>query len=191
MKLNVRLILVPAALAVGLFALSVVGLFVLSVWVSGRDDATVVVGVLVQFIFFAVGIAATFYWGRRSISTHAKDAAADAAAHAKDAAADAAAHAKEVLRGHGFKAVRRLRTQGKMIVDFNFRVAKMKRLAAARHAPATAMVPKSVLDQTISIMEMHIVGQEYAITDAILDWRDVVPEAVEALKDEVEEDVDG
>ncbi len=172
MKLNDRSILVAAAL--------VVGAFVLSVWVSGRDDATNLDIALVQLILFAVGLAPTIYVARRSIS-------ADAAAHAKDAAA----HAKEVLRGHGFKAVRRLETQGKMIGDFRLQFAKIMRFAAAKHDPATDMVPKSVLDQTISIMEMHIAGQIYAVTDAILDWRDVVPEAVEALKDEVEEDVDG
>ncbi len=171
MKPNVGLILGAAALMVALLAVSVL--------VNGRDDATNLEMALIQFFLFAVGFAATFCAGRRSNS-----------AHAKDAAAAAAAHAKEVLEGHGVKALRRLVTQGNMIGDFRFRVAQMKSLASSRHDPATDMVPKSVLDQTISIMEMHIVGQTYAVTDATLDWLDVVPDAVEALGGKVEEDAD-
>jgi hypothetical protein len=137
-----------------------VGLLVFTLVVTGQKDTTNTEGALWTFILFAVGVAATFYFGRQSV---------------RDAA-------NEVVRPQAKSAARRLITLGRGINSLREILREHQNAAHATADGSEGKVPVESIDLACSILEVQLDQQMLSVVDALEDWRQFDPE----IKNELE-----
>jgi len=137
-----------------------VALLVLTIVITGRSSTTNGESALWTFILFVIGLAATFYFGRKSVS---------------EAAAD-------VVRPQARSAGRRIITLGKGIGLF--RAAMREQHSAARHAATEngGNVPIASIELAYATLDLQVEQQMLSVIDALEDWREFDPEIVNELR---------
>jgi hypothetical protein len=144
-----------------LFATIVVlgGLLLLTILVTSREDATNLENGLLQFIFLGAGVGFSFYTARKS----------------------AQAAAVEVLRPHGAKSVRRLLTLAAGIQNYSVVIDKERAMLV--DLAQQGQVPVNYASHSLDVVQAHIDGELRTVSDALEDWRDVVPEEVQLVEE--------
>ncbi len=117
-----------------------------------------------QFIFFATGLSFSFYFGMRSI----------------------AEAAQEVLRPHGKKAVRRIVNLAQGITSFITVLNEQRSLLATQAQANSNQVSFAQVELIFDTLEIVAGLQLRTAVDAIEDWGDVMPDVVEALRNNPE-----
>lgn len=146
----------PTVAFVGLAAL-----LGLTIWVTGRNGATGTENALWQFILFGIGLGASFYFGRQSVSQAAAD----------------------VVRPQARAAARRLTTLGRGIRGFGG-VIDLSRDAAEELAERNqGSVPIQHVAHAYDVLYVQIEMQMRTVIDALEDWRQFDPEIVNHLND--------
>lgn len=144
----------------GAALLVLIALLVLTIFVTSRKSTTNGESALWTFILFAIGLGATYYFGRKSVS---------------EAAAD-------VVRPQARSAGRRIITLGKGIGFF--RAAMKVQHSAARNVAAEndGKVPIESVDLAYATLELQMQQQVLMVIDALEDWREFDPEIVNELR---------
>jgi hypothetical protein len=137
------------------------GLLAATIWLTGQKDMTNRENGLLQFIFFAAGVALSFYFGRQSVVEAAQD----------------------VLRPHGRKAVRRIVNLAQGITSFATVIREQRSLLADQARASSGQVPFEQVEFTFNTLDIVVAGQLRTAADAIEDWRDIVPDEVRALEE--------
>lgn len=115
---------------------------------------------LYQFIFLAVGVAASFLTGRQS---------------ARAAAAD-------VVRPTAKAAVRRLASLAAGMQGFGVALNAQREYMEEEAAENSGVLPLNLVIQAQTMLEMQIAAQIRTATDAMEDWREFVPDEVAAIE---------
>jgi hypothetical protein len=145
----------------GVFAAAVFGvLLTVDILVTRRKDVTTLELGLLQFIFFATSVGLPYLFGRRST----------------------AAEAAAAIRRDGRKAVRRIVNLGKSIQDFGGALNEASAHTSDLAINNDGMVPIVEVEYAFRALRSHLDGQIRTVSDAIEDWRDIVPEEVESLE---------
>lgn len=144
----------------GAALLFLIALLVLTIVVTSRKSTTNGESALWTFILFAIGLAATYYFGRKSIS---------------EAAAD-------MVRPQARSAGRRIIALGKGIGLF--RAAMQEQQSAARREAAEndGNVPIANIDLAYALLDLQVDQQMLIVIDALEDWREFDPEIENELK---------
>jgi cytochrome c biogenesis factor len=140
--------------------LLLITLLVLTIVVTSRKNTTNGESALWTFILFAIGLAATYYFGRKSVS---------------EAAAD-------VVRPQARSAGRRIIALGKGIGLF--RAAMQEQHSAARNAATEndGKVPIASIELAYATLDLQVEQQMLIVIDALEDWREFDPDIVNELK---------
>lgn len=141
--------------------LGLIGLFALTVVVTGNEHASELSKGLLQFIFFAAASGLAIDLGRQSL---------------KQGTAD-------VLKPHGLKAVRRIFRLGQAIGSFSGAIATQRELMQRRGEEQNGNVEIFEVEGAFATLESYVTAQLGIVEDAIEDWRDVVPSEVEAIEE--------
>jgi hypothetical protein len=141
-----------------LAALGLVLLLVATIVVTGNEKASELEKGLLNFIFFVFAAGLAVYLGRESLSREAS----------------------EMLRPHGRKAVRRIVALGRGIGTFSTVIETERELIASRSKGESVDIV--TVERAFDILESHVGEQLGTVGDAIEDWRDVVPDEVQALE---------
>jgi hypothetical protein len=136
------------------------GLLALTLWLTSSSDVTDRENGLLSFIFFASGVALSFYFGRQSVAEAAQD----------------------VLRPHGKKSVRRIVNLARGISSFGTVMNEQRALLSDQASANSGQVPFDQVQYTFNTLETVVAAQLRTAADAIEDWRDVVPDEVTALE---------
>jgi hypothetical protein len=115
---------------------------------------------LYQFIFLAIGVAASFLAGRQSARVSAAD----------------------VLRPHAKAAVRRLTNLASGIQGFGVGLNTERQYIEQQAADNGGMVPLAAVTQAHEMLFIQIELQIQTATDAMEDWREFVPEEVATVE---------
>ena len=138
-------------------ALFLAGLLAGTIAITTRKHATHLEDALVQIILFAIGVAASFYFGTRSV---------------KDAASD-------VIRPSARAALRRLVSLGRGIKTIQ-EVASMHSREARQENSAGAERVAANLD----VLQVLLAAQVAVVIAAMEDWREFTPDLVNELQEE-------
>jgi hypothetical protein len=136
-----------------------------TIYITSRKDMTNLDNGLLQFIFFSVGIAVAYIFGRWSI----------------------ASAAAEVVKPHGRKAVRRIVNLAQALQSFGIVLSDLRVLASATADRNQGLVPIDEVDRVLDVLDNNLATQLRTVADAIEDWRDIVPEEVEAIEQRARE----
>ena len=137
-----------------------IALLALTIFVTSRKDTTNMESGLWTFILFAIGLGATYYFGRKSV---------------KEAAAD-------VVRPHAKSAGRRIITLGKGIGLFRAAMHEQHLAAKSTAAKNDGQVPIASIDLAYATLELQLEQQELIVIDALEDWREFDPDIENELK---------
>jgi hypothetical protein len=139
--------------------LGLVGMLVATLVFTTGDKMTDREQGLLQFIFFVGGAFLAWDIGRQSIKAGAHD----------------------VLVPHGKKAVRRIVTLASGLQGLVAMIQSEREVMRER-GDANDRVPVYEVERTFDILDIQIDGQLRMVSDAVEDWRDVVPDEVESLE---------
>lgn len=138
-------------------------LLVLTIHVTTRKDTTNTETALWTFILFAIGLAASFYFGRQSVSAAAAD----------------------VVRPQAKAAGRRLVTLGKGVGALRQALKLHQGAAEVAAEREHGKVPLEMVDLASRSLEIQLDLQMRTVVDALEDWRQFDPEiANELLEDD-------
>lgn len=135
-------------------------LLVLTIVVTSKEDTTNTESALWTFILFGIGIALSFYFGRKSINEAAT----------------------ELVRPQARGAARRLVTLGFGVGEFRPLIERHRRQAQAE-ADGRGTVPLSNVELAYDVLLGHMQMQIWSISDALEDWREFEPEIVNQLEE--------
>jgi hypothetical protein len=131
----------------------------LMLWLTSAKENTSRENGLYQFIFLAVGVGFSFLIGRQS---------------ARSGAAD-------VLRPHAKAAVRRLTSLAEGIQTLGATVDVEKKYIQEQAEKDNGKVEIEHITHAYNLLYLQIETQIRTAADAMEDWREFVPEAVEAV----------
>lgn len=137
-------------------------LLALTIWLTSEKDMTAREEGLFQFIFFTVGVVISFVLGKQSVADAAQD----------------------VLSPHGRKSVRRIVNLAKGLGSLSVVIRQQRILLEEQADSNQGQVTFTQVSNTFDTLDVVIDGQLRTVADAIEDWRDVVPEEVQALEDD-------
>jgi hypothetical protein len=140
--------------------LFLIALLVLTIFVTSRKSTTNGESALWTFILFAIGLVATYYFGRKSVS---------------EAAAD-------LVRPQARSAGRRIVTLGKGIGFFRAAMREQHSAATSTAAENDGKVPIASIDLAYATLELQIEQQLLTVIDALEDWREFDPEIENELR---------
>jgi hypothetical protein len=136
-----------------------------TLYVTSRKGTTNTESGLWTFILFAIGIAATFYFGRQSVKAAATD----------------------LIKPQAGSAGRRLITLGRGMNSIRA-VLRVHRNAARQAAEVNdGVVPIESVELTCSTLEIQIDQQMSSVLDALEDWRQFDPSIENKFEDYAEE----
>jgi hypothetical protein len=142
-----------------------VGVSIWMIVVSADRKLTTLELTLFQVLTLGVGLGASFAFGRRS----------------------ATASAMEMVRPHARSAFRRVVFIAgglrRIAIAIEERRSKLDHLAAAHNGS----IPEAHAMAALDILEAQVVGQIVTASDAMEDWRDLVPEEVEEIENRARE----
>jgi hypothetical protein len=133
-------------------------LLIVTILVTGRKDATNLENGLVQVFAFALSLAIAIPIG----------------------IATARGQAKDIVSPHSIKAVRRIVTLGASIQAFRT-ILEVERERMAQQSSGDGRLDAIEVDATFMVLTSQVDGQLRVVGDAIADWRDVVPDDVDAV----------
>ena len=133
------------------------GLLAVDIVVTSRDDATEFENGLVSFIFFAAGVIFSFYSGRQ--------------------------FARIALKRDGQKSVRRILNLVGGMQGLSIAIDQEREYTRAIGGGDDAgNVSIGHVDHTFDVLQREIARELTTVADALEDWRDIVPEAVEDVE---------
>jgi hypothetical protein len=135
-------------------------LFLLMLWLTSAKNNTSRENGLYQFIVLAVGVGFSFVIGRQS----------------------ARAGAADVLRPYAKAAVRRLTNLAAGIQALGATVDVESNYIQSQAEKSNGQVAIEQVTHAYDLLYMQIEAQIRTTTDAMEDWREFVPEAVEAVE---------
>jgi hypothetical protein len=152
----------PTASVVAILATVIVFaiLFALTLWLTSGKENTSRENGLYQFIFLAVGVAASFVFGRQS----------------------ARAAATDVVRPVAKGAVRRLANLAAGLGSLGGAVNVQRAYMQERADDNDGAVSLAEVGQAQDMLQIQINAQLNTVADAIEDWREFVPDEVAAVE---------